>query len=64
MVERLSKGPLPGVPQQVAAGRNYRASELTPDKRAELATRLAAGYLSCYLDSHGGRVPDVDLINA
>lgn len=63
VVERLSRGPLPGVPQQLAAGRNYKARELTPEKRAELDSRLAAGYLPRYLDTHGGRVPDVGLIN-
>jgi folate-dependent phosphoribosylglycinamide formyltransferase PurN len=64
VIERLSKEDAPGIAQQLPAGRNYKASELTPARRAELESRLAAGYLPRYLDAHGGRVPDVDLINA
>jgi methionyl-tRNA formyltransferase len=63
VVERLSTEDVPGIPQQLADGRNYTASELTPETRAELESRLAAGYLPRYLDAHGGRVPDVALIN-
>lgn len=62
--DSLGRRDVPGVPQMLANGRNYLSRELTAEKRAELNARLAAGYLTRYLAAHGGRVPDVELVNA
>lgn len=60
---RLSHETLAGVPQRLEEGRNYNARELTPERAAELARRLHAGFLEDWLRERGGVVPAVPLIN-
>jgi methionyl-tRNA formyltransferase len=64
VLQRVMQQHLEGVPQRLSEGRNYNARELTPEKQAELTSRLEAGYLARYLTEHGGRMPEVPLINA
>jgi methionyl-tRNA formyltransferase len=61
VVGDLRAGGRSATPQALSEGRVYYARELTPERVADLESRMRAGLLARKLREHGGRLPEVPL---